>query len=141
MYRSRLFALVVAALIPLCAFSQQLSKTEAVSHAETFIAENGYLDLPEAMLKIDLDLESIEWSSGRKAILASRFNSLKSKAIGIRKGAPGRQDGWSVAFDYVDQASFSSDRCRVVTMRPDGTGIRLEHVDGVRTAFAGFSGY
>jgi hypothetical protein len=116
---------------------QPISRSAAVALAQKFVAENGYTDIPKGEVKEKLDPESIEWNGSRKEVLASRFNTLRRLAIGIKDGAKSNTDGWSVAFDYV-AGGASSKNCRVVTMDRDGANIRMQHVDGIRSYFAGF---
>lgn len=117
--------------------AEPLSKSAAVTLAQKFVAENGYTDLPRGQVKDKLDSESLEWSDVRETILASRFNTLSPIAIGVKAGAMGKAEGWSVAFDYVGRGA-SAAGCRVVTMDRDGSNIRMQHADGIRTYFAGF---
>ena len=112
-----------------------LSKQEAIRTAEVFVSENGYTDASSSAIKEELDYESIEWSHNRDELLKSRFNTLSGKAIGVKQGAPGNGSAWSVAFDYVGD---HNDVCRVVTMLDDGSGIKIQHQDGIRSYFVGF---
>jgi hypothetical protein len=129
-----------AALPMICsclANATDLSKDMAILRAEAFIAENGYTDSPPAQIKKVLDLESTEWANKSDEIQRQRFNTLNRHAIGIRRSRRGESDGWSIAFDYTN-SSVTRENCRVVTMNPDGTSIRVEHQDGIRKFFAGF---
>ena len=117
-----------------CVYSEELRQPQAIELAETFILENGYTDAPREEIKERLDFESLEWMVDRQQLLQQRFDSLRREAIGIRprrRGGP----GWSVAFAFVHHGAH---RCRVVTMNPDGTQIRIEHVDGLTLGFLGF---
>ena len=135
---TRWFVLILLSTVILDASAAPpITRDAAVALAQKFVAENGYADLPIGETKAQLDLESIEWDGRRERVLASRFNTLKRLAIGIRVGAKGQADGWSVAFDYV-KGSESSPTCRVVTMDTDGANIRMQHVAGIRAYFAGF---
>lgn len=116
--------------------SHNLSKEEAIRIGERFVLENGYTSAPPELIKQQLDHESIEWQGDRKEMLQHRYNSLKPKAIGAKRGRKGETAGWSVAFDRVAGDSSSPATCRVVTMDDDGSNMRMEHVDGVRNAFA-----
>ena len=69
--------------------------------AETFIARNGYTNLPRDQVRPDLDPESLDWGGSREKELDRRFNTLNPNAIGVKKGVRGKQNGWSIAFDYV----------------------------------------
>lgn len=108
---------------------KQVSSERAVKIAEQFIRQNGYTDAPYSAIKSKLDHESIEWANSRAELLKARFNTLQASAIGIQ--ATG--DGWGVAFDYVDHPG----NCRVVTMRKDGTQLRMQHQDGIRAYWVG----
>jgi hypothetical protein len=140
------------ALLLLCmcdyAAAQSLTKWQAVTLAESFIADNGYTNLPPERLKPQLDMESIEWAAmvgdgsqadTRKQILKMRFNSLRPKAIGVRRGEEQGKGQWSVAFDFIDSEARAEKVCRVVTMDLDGTHLRVEHKDGFRKYFVGFN--
>ena len=115
-----------------------LTKAEAIAAAEKFIVENGYTDAPKEKIKPTLDNESLAFPPmSREEQLEARFNSLKPKAIGIRNERKSRKPGWSIAFDYAVFA-MESGNCRVVTMDLDGSGMRVEHVEGIRDRFLGF---
>ncbi len=103
----------------------------AVMLAEKFVRENGYTDVPGYELKASLDLENIEPDSERSKILATRHNTLLPNAIGAKPRLP----GWSVAFDYAHPRLRAQKICRVVTMNADGTGILMQHSDGIRKYF------
>ena len=134
----RLFALILFLVHFMDATAAEtLSKSAAVTLAQKFVAENGYTDLPSSQVKDKLDSESLEWTDVRETILASRFNTLRPSAIGVKAGAMRKAEGWSVAFDYVGHGA-SPAGCRVVTMDSDGANIRMQHADGIRTYFAGF---
>ena len=134
----RPFAIALVAMLVACAaIAQPLTKVAAIALAEKFIAENGYTKLPTSKLKSALDPESLEWGFSRDKTLAHRFNTLNGRAIGIKSGGKGEADGWSVAFDFAG-GRVSSTSCRVVTMEKDGSNLRVQHVDGIRTYFAGF---
>jgi len=133
-------ALAIALVLSLfqgTVFAQSLSKRAAIALAEKSIAENGYTNLPPEKVKAILDPESLEFGGSREKVLARRFNTLKPKAIGVKAEAKGQSSGWSVAFDFVGASSSSPD-CRVVTMEPNGSDIRVQHVDGMRSYFVGF---
>ena len=126
---------------------QSISKQAAVRLAEAFVAGNGYTNLPSEKLKPELDMESIEWAAmlghgsetdKRRRILDMRFNSLQSKAIGVRRDHYDGRAHWSVAFDFVNPRWRKEAICRVVIMDLDGSHIRVEHKDGFRKYFAGF---
>ena len=108
-----------------------LSEAAAVELAEAFVRENGYTDAPESAVKAQLDAESIESSNQRAERLKARRNTLRPRAIGMKTVG----EGWGVAFAYVAYPGT----CRVVTMRVDGTGIRIQHEDGIRDYWLGFS--
>ena len=116
-----------------------LTAEQAVAKAEEFVLANGYTDAESDKIKQELEHESLERASSRDEILKARFNTLQRRAIGVRRGAQ-QGAGWSVAFDYVEPHK-SEDRaaCRVVTMKPDGSDMRVEHQDGIRDFFEGFS--
>lgn len=111
-------------------YGQNISSIEAVDIAERFVRENGYTDAPDSVLKPQLDHESIELTQGRAALLKSRRNTLEPKAIGVKA----IDDGWGVAFDYVDHPGT----CRVVTVLKNGMPCRMKHQDGIRAYWLGF---
>lgn len=127
-------------LLPALAWAASLSKEEAIQTAERFVLENGYTNAPREKVKAQLDHESIEMivegKEAREQLLDARVDTLKLKAIGIRKGRKGGSDGWSVAFEYTNPSL--NETCRVVTMNSDGTNMRVEHVDGILSFFKGF---
>lgn len=108
---------------------QSLSREKAVTLAERFIRENGYTDAPDSAVVLNLTHESLEWTADRKELLMTRRNTLVANAIGIKAN----NGGWGVAFDYVDHPG----NCRVVIMQHDGSKIRMQHQDGVRTYWVG----
>jgi len=135
MYRYILVAMLFL-LAPALTDAESLTKDQAIALAERFVLENGYTNAPNSKIKRDLDFESIEWAGSREQLLQLRFNTLMPKAIGIKRINLRFPDGWSVAFDYTDPTSSHS--CRVVTMKSDGTEMRVEHQDGIRSHFMGF---
>ncbi len=135
--RRKVFIAAFAICVLPSAHAQALSKRGAIALAEQFIARNGYTSLPRDQVKPDLNPESLEWGDTREKQLEYRFNTLSPKAIGIKSGARGTHNGWSVAFDYVGGGP-SSETCRVVTMTEDGRNLVVQHVDGIRKYFAGF---
>ena len=134
--RSLLFAAFALSCIG-SAHAQAISRATAVDLAEKFIARNGYTNLSRQQVSPNLDSESLELDNSREKTLERRFNTLKPKAIGIKKGARGRHNGWSVAFEYAKDDADSR-TCRVVTMDEDGKNMVVQHVDGIRSYFAGF---
>ncbi|AKU22565.1 hypothetical protein [Massilia sp. NR 4-1] len=135
--RNLIIGLFIAAISLSAAAAEKLNMEAAVKLAEKFVAENGYTDLPESRIKPVLDNESLEWTSSRKERLAQRHKMLLPTAIGAKYERKGEMAGWSIAFDYSINAGDRRS-CRVVTMAANGSGIRIEHVDGVRKYFAGF---
>ena len=135
MTRRRLVLTAAVSALAQPASAQPISKSAAVTLAEAFIAKNGYTGLPREKLNAVLAPESFELGSDREQQLAMRFNSLKPKAIGVKRGSRGEQQGWSVAFDYVQ---LDSSVCRVVTMGDEGKNLVLQHQDGKRSYFVGF---
>jgi len=119
-------------------WAAQLSPEEAVRRAEIFIVQNGYTSAPEASVKHKLDDESLELNQHYRDKVNGRFNTLKPKAIGVRHGRTDGSEGWSVAFDYVNP-TLSSYQCRLVTLKLDGSDMRVEHTSGRRNNFAGFA--
>lgn len=131
--------LAFVVVFPATGFAQDISQAEAVRRAERFVLENGYTSATADQVRAELDPESIERSSNREKVLAGRFNTLKPKAIGAKIGARGRDDGWSIAFDFTSaESSEGRPLCRVLTMSKGGVDLRMEHVDGFRESFAGF---
>jgi hypothetical protein len=133
-----LAALLLTSVWNIC-IGQSISKQAAVRLAEAFVAGNGYTNLPSEKLKPELDMESIEWAAmlgdgsetdKRRRMLYMRFNSLQSKAIGVRRDHYDGRGHWSVAFDFV-----SGERRLFVGLL---SHIRVEHKDGFRKYFAGF---
>ena len=133
-YKISVFLLII--LFSAVAYAGEITKKKAIETAEVFILQNGYTDAPFDKIKDNLDFESIEFHRNREDMLKFRFNTLKRKAIGVKRVQKGDRTRWSVAFDYVEEDT--PDICRVVTMNPDGSGIRVEHVDGIRSYFVGF---
>jgi hypothetical protein len=118
--------------------AESITVETAVKVAEEFVAKNGYTNVPASDVKAVLDNERIERTTDRRDQIQQRFNTLLPKAIGAKKGRKGSPDGWSVAFDYTS-GKGSSETCRVVTMNSAGSDIRVEHVDGIRSYFIGFT--
>jgi hypothetical protein len=118
--------------------AESISMQAAVEIAEQFVAKNGYTNGPASDTKAVLDNEAIERTADPRDQLKLRFNTLLPKAIGAKKGRKNSSEGWSVAFDYTSE-SGSSNICRVVTMNSAGNDIRIEHVDGIRSYFIGFT--
>lgn len=116
-------------LVTLTEPQESVSSGEAMAIAERFVRMNGYTDAPESAIKSQLDHESIEWTNDRAELLESRRNTLRPKAIGVKPTG----GGWGVAFDYVEQPG----KCRVVTMRKDGSQVRMQHQDGIRIYWSG----
>lgn len=129
-------SLLLVILFSAVAYAEEITKRQAIETAELFILQNGYTDAPPDQIKDNLDYETIELQYNREDMLKFRFNTLKRKAIGVKRGRKGSNPGWSVAFDYVEERTPNV--CRVVTMNPDGSEIRVEHVDGIRSYFIGF---
>lgn len=117
--------------------TSQLTKADAVAKAEQFVVSNGYTHAPPEQISPTLTPESLEWTNDRAKRLARRFNTLNPKAVGIRRGSLNSPVGWSVCFDYVDGGP-GSNTCRVVTMGDAGGHLVVQHVDGLRSYFAGF---
>jgi hypothetical protein len=137
--RNAVMAVALTALLPChLALGQSISKESAVVLAEKFVAENGYTNLPAENVKPELDPESIEWNTTREKILEFRFNTLKPRAIGIKREHRNGPDGWSVAFDYTSPPPVEPGICRVVTMKEDGSDLHMQHKAGIRTYFTGF---
>lgn len=138
---NRWLCLLFLALLTPCesALGQVLSQKAAVALAERFVVRNGYTDAPPDQVKHDLDFESIEFAENREAMLRQRRNTLRPRAIGVRRGRRSSKSGWSVAFDFVESIDANRGSCRVVTMDSDGSNIRIEHVDGLRKFFVGFN--
>jgi hypothetical protein len=107
---------------------RSLNKTEAVKFAERFIALNGYTD--QAPDKSKLAYETIEWESNVDKMLKVRHDTLEQKAYGIVSGRRGGAAGWTVVFRYKHTPDRRMRRIgRAVTMNPDGSDMRVEHVD------------
>jgi hypothetical protein len=107
---------------------QELSGAEAVRLAEEFVAQNGYTDLPPDKSK--LVHETIEWEAKVDDMLKHRHDTLERKAYGIVHGTRRSASGWTVVFRYSHPASKQERRNgRAVTMNPDGSSLRVEHVD------------
>jgi hypothetical protein len=118
-------------------YANDLTKNEAIKMAELFILQNGYTNAPAKEIKKELNIGTVEFANSREELLRRRFNTLKRKAIGVRKGRKSEEvAGWSVAFDYAD--TKLKNRCRVVTMDADGSNMGVEHVEGIRSYFVGF---
>lgn len=105
-----------------------MGESQAVQLAETFIALNGYTDLPPA--REHLSYESIEWESNVDEMLRMRHDTLERKAYGLSRGRKGGSSGWTVVFQYRHQPHRQKgENGRAVTMNPDGGEMRVEHVD------------
>jgi hypothetical protein len=128
-----IFSLVLFSICTLT-HGHSLSQEDALLLAEKFVAENGYTNTSTSV-KEKLDFESFEFSSHRDELLKFRKNSLRPKAIGVKRGGRTDKDGWSVAFDYENSILRSRDICRIVTMAPDGSKIVMQHVEGIRSYF------
>ena len=102
-----------------------LTLSQAVTLAESFIATNGYTDLPPS--KSGLRHESIETESDPDKILQQRHNTLERKAYAAMSEGSGPARRWIVAFRYT--RSFDSKIGRAVTMGLDGGNIKMEHQD------------
>ncbi len=138
---NRLLCLLFLASLAPCerAWGQALSQKAAVALAEKFVVRNGYTDAPPDQVKHDLDFESIEFAENREEMLRQRRNTLRPRAIGVKRGRRSNKSGWSVAFDFTKSVDANPGSCRVVTMDSDGSNIRIEHVDGLRKFFVGFN--
>ncbi len=105
-----------------------MTETQAIDFAEKFIERNGYTNLPPD--KRNLAFESIEWESDADEMLKMRHNTLESKAFGISQSRKGDSVGWTVVFRYKNPSdSQTRKNGRAVTMNPDGSKARVEHVD------------
>ena len=107
----------------------------AVRCAEDFVRRNGYTEAP-----VDLSsplafeaIESIEWTDSIPRLLAERHASLEGKAAGICAGDRGAP-GYTVAFRRHTPTSAATGRA--VTMSPQFTKLRMEHVDFILAAIA-----
>ena len=74
---------------------KKLTRMEAARLAATFIAQNGYTDLPPTKDKSKLTFEHIEWQSTVDEVLKDRHNTLERKAYGVLRGSR-LKDGWTV---------------------------------------------
>src|SRR5688572_16567308 len=123
--------LILGLVLGLTACAPRLARQDAVAVAERFVRANGYTDAPDREIKLGLDQESIDVST-RTEQIEIRRNTLRPNAIGVKTARNGH--GWGVAFEYVSNPNS----CRIVTMNGDGSGILIEHKDGVREYWAGF---
>ena len=106
----------------------KLSEAQAVQLAETFIAHNGYSDLPPD--REHLAYETIEWESNIDEMLRMRYDTLERKAYGVSRGRKGGSLGWTVVFQYKHPSYREMrENGRAVTMNLDGSKMRVEHVD------------
>ena len=106
----------------------ELSESQAVQLAETFIAQNGYTDLPPD--REHLAYETIEWESKIDEMLRTRHDTLERKAYGISRGRKGDSFGWTVVFKYRHPSYREMHKNgRAVTLNLDGSEMRVEHVD------------
>jgi hypothetical protein len=130
MNRTKLSLLAVAALLFLCAADSQaqkkLNEAQAIKLAEQFIAQNGYTDLPPD--KSRLAYETIEWEANVDKMLRGRHNTLERNPYGVLPGRKSGTPGWTVVFRYKNVPPGYRDG-RAVTMKLDGSEIRVEHVD------------
>lgn len=106
----------------------EIGESQAVQLAETFIALNGYTDLPPD--REQLANESIEWEPNVDEMLRMRNNTLERKAFGLSRGRKDGSPGWTVVFQYRHQSHRQKgENGRAVTMNRDGGETRVEHVD------------
>jgi hypothetical protein len=111
-----------------------ISAADAVRIAERFVVLNGYTDLPAADDLAQLTPESLELRGDRSWWLEERRNTLERSAYGYWRGRRGSRPGWTVVFRYVDAPPEYRDVGRAVTMDPDGTHVRVEHIDALLKA-------
>ncbi len=106
----------------------EMGESQAVQLAETFIALNGYTDLPPD--REHLAYETIEWESNVDETLRMRHDTLERKAYGLSRGRKDGSPGWTVVFQYRHLSHRQkSENGRAVTMNSDGGEMRVEHVD------------
>ena len=103
-----------------------IMEQDAIRLAEEFITINGYTDQPGSTDKSKLSFELFDGHQNLDQMLASRRDSLERKAYGIHAGRKGSKSGWTVIFRY---RNGNLEHGRAVTMDPDGSNIRIEHVD------------
>lgn len=104
----------------------EIMEQDAVRRAEEFIIINGYTDQPGSTDESKLSFELFDDYRNIDQTLASRRDKLERKAYGIHTGRKGSKSGWAVIFQY---RNGNPDNGRAVTMDPDGSNIRIEHVD------------
>jgi hypothetical protein len=130
--------LIVTILITSPANSEELSKSQALDLAELFILENGYTDASAKEVKSTMESKDIAWTEESQNKLIHHVSTVHRKAIGIKPWYPWAGEGWSVAFLRTTVAQSTESRCRVVTMKSDGSDIQIMHKDGRCKTFAGF---
>jgi hypothetical protein len=131
MNRTNLRVLTVVTLSLLCVVDSQaqrskLNEAQAVKLAEQFIAQNGYTDLPPDKSRIVY--ETMDLKSDIEKMLSARHDMLERDSYGIMRGRKGGSSGWTVVFLYKNSPP-GHPYGRAVTMRSNGSQMRVEHVD------------
>jgi hypothetical protein len=115
----------------------ELTIEQAKERAESFIAEQGYTNLPATKDTLKIIRELLEYSNISET-LKYRHNMLEAHAIGIKSF----KNGWIVAFRYsqtnklLNKIKIDFKRYgRAVTIDTFGEKIRIEHKDVILQAF------
>lgn len=103
------------------ATGKPIAEDEAIRRAEAFVVANGYTDRPHAPLS-QIAWEPLEFETDKERLLLRRARTLRAAAYGV---SPGRKDG-SPGFTVFFSQTHATSNGRVVTMNPDGSGIRME---------------
>jgi len=113
--------------------SVPLSLSQAVQLAETFIAQNGYTDLPPIQDRRRLAFESLDGLGGLAIdhILEIRHNELQRHAYSYGGWQVRKRPGWTIVFLYTKDPKNG----RAVTMNRDGSEIEVQHLDVRLSAF------
>ena len=138
MYASVVLVIILVGLPSTAQVRKQLTEAEAIQIAEKFVADNGYTDLPPVQDKTKLSYESID-SSDPDQRLKGRYNTLERKAYAVARGNVSK-DGWIIVFRYnpnneqyrrviPNYEQFIKGVGRAVTMKTDGSNIRMQHQD------------
>lgn len=98
-----------------------LSESEAYALAESFVAQNGYTEKPHAGLK-KIAREAGEFESDLERLVLRRQNTLRSRAVALSKERKDKSPGFTIFFAQT----HATQNARVVTMKPDGSDIRVE---------------
>jgi hypothetical protein len=81
--------------------TQAISPEIAILIAETFVAQQGYTDLPVDLNKQTLQFEKGEYASDTNQILQLRQHTLQKQAVGVRQYGD-NSEKWAVGFKPIN---------------------------------------